>query len=421
VYYLVDCNNFYVSCERVFNPALAGRPVVVLSNNDGNLVALSNEAKELGLPFGAPYFKVKDILLKHGAAVFSSNYTLYGDMSRRVMESLASIAPEMEIYSIDEAFVRLRSRNADPFEFGAALRERVVRWTGIPVTVGIAATKTLAKLASRLGKKDPSCGGVSVLADDGRVKEALAACDAGDIWGVGRAYAEKLRKNGIRDALALREADDAWVRRNMTIVGLRTVYELRGVSCISLDELPPPKKAIVSSRSFGRPVEAVSELREAVAFYAARAAVKLRRQGSVAGSITLFISTNRFRENDPQYSKAVTWRLPEATSYTPRLIECAFKMLDSIYRPGFRYKKAGIMLYEIIPAADAQINLFCSFHDSEKTSRLMDTVDRLNSSMGRETLYFAAQGVSREWGMRRGMLSRCYTTKWKDIPEVHAR
>jgi DNA polymerase V len=420
LYFLVDCNNFYVSCERVFRPALWGKPVVVLSNNDGNVVALSNEVKEMGLPFGAPLFRVKELLRTHGVTMFSSNYTLYGDMSRRVMECLAGFAPEMEIYSIDEAFLAMGGIPGDPAACGRSIRDAVKQWTGIPVSIGIAPTKTLAKLASRIGKKYPACGGVFELTDLARMDETLGAADAGDVWGVGTQYRELLHRNGIRTARQLRDAPDKWVRRNMTIMGLRTVWELRGVPCLPLDELPAPRKGIVSSRSFGRPVERPEELREAVAAYMSRAAEKLRAQRSVTGSITVFISTNRFRESDPQYSNGITCRLPVPSSYTPRLVDVACRLLDRIYRRGYRYKKAGVMLCEIMPEGDAQLDLFSRFHDTDRSRRLMRTVDRVNRDMGRHTLRFAAEGSAKPWRMRREFLSGRYTTHWGEIPLVRA-
>ena len=420
LYFLVDCNNFYVSCERVFRPSLLGRPVVVLSNNDGNVVARSDEVKRMGLPFGAPFFRVRELARREGVAVFSSNYTLYGDMSRRVMECLARFSPEMEIYSIDEAFLAVGGAAGDPREYGRLVRDTVRRWTGIPVSVGIARTKTLAKMAARCAKRDPASGGVLDLADGARVEERLAAAGAGEVWGVGERYRLLLERHGIRTALELRDAPDRWVRRHMTVTGLRTVWELRGVPCLPLEELPAPKKGIVSSRSFGRPVESLDELREAVASYTARAAEKLRGQGSAAGAIAVFLSTNRFRERDPQYSGGVSCRLPVPSSYTPRLLGAALQLLDRVYRRGYRYKKAGVMLYEIMPEGEAQLDLFSRFHDSDRTRRLMGTMDRVNREMGRHALRFAAEGRARSWRMRREFLSGRYTTHWAEIPVVRA-
>ncbi|MBP7735263.1 MAG: Y-family DNA polymerase [Spirochaetes bacterium] len=417
---LVDCNNFYVSCERVFRPGLWKRPVVVLSNNDGNVVALSNEVKEMGLPFGAPFFKVRDLIRGGRVAVFSSNYTLYGDMSRRVMECLARFSPDMEVYSIDEAFLSVPGAGGDPVEYGRMMRDTVKQWTGIPVSIGIAPTKTLAKLASRIGKRDPGCRGVCALIDHARRDAVLEATDVGDVWGVGHQYRQLLYRNGIRTARQLRDAPDKWVRRNMTVVGLRTAWELRGVPCIPFEELPAPKKGIVSSRSFGRPVESLEELREAVAAYVSRAAEKLRAQRSVAGSVTVFLSTNRFKENDPQYSSGISCRLPVPSSYTPRLIQVAGRLLEGIYRRGYRYKKAGVMLYEIMQEGDAQLDLFSRFHDTDRTRSLMGVVDGINRAMGRHTLRFAAEGIIKPWQMRREFLSPRYTTHWDELPVVRA-
>ena len=418
IYLLVDCNNFYVSCERAFKPHLNGRPVVVLSNNDGNVVSLSNEVKELGLPFGSPLFKVREQIKRHGIEVFSSNYTLYGDMSRRVMECLSYLAPEVEIYSIDEAFIFLRGGCPDPAAYGRRIRETVGQWTGIPVSVGIAPTKTLAKLANRAGKRDPS--GVFDLTASDSIERLLCKTEVREIWGVGHQYSKMLNMNGIRTALQLRDAPDKWVKRKMTIMGLRTVWELRGISCIPVDQLGTPKKGIVSSRSFGRPIEELEELKEAVATYVTRGAEKLRAQGSVTGAVTLFLATNRFKEDEPQYSNGITYRLLSPTSYTPGLIQLARQLLERIYRPGYRYKKAGIMLYDIIPEKDYQLNLFSRFNDTERTRKIMETVDGLNKRMGRNSLYFAAEGIVKPWGMRREFLSGRYTTHWEEIPVVRA-
>jgi DNA polymerase V len=418
--FLVDCNNFYVSCERVFRPELRERPVVVLSNNDGNVVALSNEVKEMGLSFASPFFKVRELIRENRVAVFSSNYTLYGDMSRRVMECLARFAPEMEVYSIDEAFLSPGRMRTGPVEYGRMIRDAVMQWTGIPVSIGIAPTKTLAKLASKIGKRDPACRGVFDLVDSPRADGILEATDVGDVWGVGQQYRQLLHRNGIRTARQLRDTPDKWIRRNMTIMGLRTVWELRGVPCIPFDELPAPKKGIVSSRSFGRPVESIDELREAVAAYVSRAAEKLRAQKSVAGSVTVFLSTNRFKENDPQYSSGISCRLPVPSSYTPRLIKVTGRLLEGIYRRGYQYKKAGVMLYEIMQEGDAQLDLFSRFHDTDRTRRLMRALDGINRDMGRHTLHFAAEGTVRPWQMRREFLSARYTTHWSEIPVVRA-
>ena len=412
---LVDCNNFYVSCERVFDPSLRRRPVVVLSNNDGNVVARSDEVKRMGVPFGEPFFKLKKFMETRQVAVFSSNYTLYGDMSRRVMECLEGFAPEMEVYSIDEAFLSLRNMTMDPREYGGRIRSTVLQWTGIPVSVGMAPTKTLAKLASKIAKKDPALEGVFTMPRESDA--VLASVEVEEVWGVGRQYSRLLNRNGIHTALDLKTAPDRWVRKNMTITGLRTMHELRGISCIPLDQAPAPKKGIVSSRSFGRPVESLEDLREAVASHASRGAEKLRRDGSAASFITVFISTNPFRD-DAQYSNAGSLRLPVPTSYTPLIITLAAGLLEKIYRRGYRYKKAGIMLSDIVPEGEIQLSLFSRLNGTAKGGALMETMDRINRSMGRGALRFAAEGIRKPWGMRRAFLSRNFTTDWRDIPVV---
>jgi len=418
VYALVDCNNFYVSCERVFDPSLKGRPVIVLSNNDGNAVALSNEAKALGIPFGAPYFSLARAIGKYRIAVRSSNYSLYGDMSRRVMDVLSACAPEMEIYSIDEAFLFLGGISGVT-GLGRAIREQVLAWTGIPVSVGIASSKTLAKLASRVAKKDPALGGVFNIAE-ALTDEVLASVRVEDVWGVGRQYKALLNGRGIRTALQLRDAPERWVKKNMTICGLRTVMELRGIPCIPLEDTPQPKKAIVSSRSFGRPVETLCEMQEAVASYVTRAAEKLRAQRGLARSMIVFIGTNPFRESDPQYSNGISCGFPVPLSYTPHMIRYGLRMIERIYRPGYRYKKAGVVIPDIVPEGERQLSLFHPPPDPAR-ARLMETVDRLNREMGRGAVRFAAEGCGRAWSMRRSFLSPRYTTRWDEIAVVNAR
>ncbi|MBN1532680.1 MAG: Y-family DNA polymerase [Spirochaetes bacterium] len=420
VFALVDCNNFYVSCERIFRPDLKERPVVVLSNNDGNVVSLSNEAKTLGIPFGAPFFKLAELIAEEGVAVFSSNYTLYGDMSRRVMDTLSSFSPDMEIYSIDEAFLALRGGTDAVTGRGRDIRETVMRWTGIPVSIGIAPTKTLAKLASKVVKKDSSLGGLLNITGHPHLQEILGHLDVEAVWGVGPRYGGMLRSAGFRTVRDLMLAPDHWVRKKMHVTGLRTVMELRGISCLALEDAAPPKKGIVCSRSFGRPVSSLEELQEAVASYAARGAEKLRGQGSAASFLTVFIATNRFVPEDPQYSNGVTVPLPVPSSYTPLMIRTALQLLERIYRPGFRYKKAGVMFSGIVPQWDRQLDLFRPVRESERQQRLMRVMDGVNRGMGRDTLYFASQGVTRAWGMRRAYLSRRYTTRWNELPVVRA-
>jgi DNA polymerase V len=412
IFALVDCNNFYASCERVFNPSLKTRPVIVLSNNDGCVVALSAEAKKIGIPFASPYFKIRPLIEKHKIAVFSSNYTLYADMSHRVMTILASFSPEVEVYSVDEAFLSLTGMKCNLYEYGREIRETVMKWTGLPVSVGIAHTKTLAKAAAHLAKKDPSCGGVLDMTMDDR-SEYLKKINVGSIWGVGPKYAEKLNSRGIYTAADFITADDRWVRSHMTIVGLRTLMEMRGHSCMALDDAPSPKKAIVSSRSFGESVESLESLRQSVSSYAARAAEKLRGEKGLAGVVTVFIMTNRFKD-DPQYGASLSCELPEASSNTPVITRYALALLNRLYREGYRYKKAGVMLSGIVSSRDLQMNLFLG--DRERgDSSLMETVDKVNRSRGSGTLFYASAGTDRPWSMRREFLSPAYTTRWEDF------
>ena len=417
---LVDCNNFYVSCERVFNPMLEGRPVVVLSNNDGNVVARSNEVKDIGLDFGAPLFKCESLIAQHGIHVFSSNYTLYGDLSRRVMDTLGQFTPDMEIYSIDEAFLSLDGlRHMNLTEYGRIIRKTVTQWTGIPVSIGIAPTKTLAKLANRIAKKDPGYNGVFDITAHPRTEELLDSISVEHVWGVGPRYAKLLARNGVRTVWELRDMPDRWIRKHMTITGLRMVMELRGISCIPLEEAPPPKKGIVSSRSFGHPVESLEDLKEALASYVSRAAVKLRVQKSRASVMGVFLTTNPFK-NEPQYSNYRVLRLPCPTSYTPNLITFAHDVLETMFREGFRYKKTGVFLEEILPEDDAPLDLFSSPPDSDRKHSLMRTVDRINGRRGAGAIFYASEGIGREWRMRRSKLSPRFTTRWSEIPVVRA-
>ena len=415
---LVDCNNFYASCERVFNPKIEGVPVVVLSNNDGCVVAASKEAKELGLELGTPAFKNEDLFVKNKVQIFSSNYTLYGDLSARVMQTLEQFTPDIEVYSIDEAFLSLTGFFADKLEnLGKEISKTVQKWTGIPVSVGIAPTKTLAKAANRFAKKHPECEGACLLDDEAHIEEVLSQIDVSDIWGVGWQYTKMLKRNGINTALELTRAKDSWVQKNMTIQGLHTVRELRGISCLKLDEVAPPKKAIVSSRSFGKPVETLKELSEALSSYITTACEKLRTQKSVASVIQVFVGTNPFKD-EPQYRNSSTFILPTPTAFTPDVIHFALMNLRKIYRPNFRYKNAGIMLTGIINEKQVQKNLFQTEFYDEKQKNLMLKIDDINKKMGRETVLYAASGIKRKWKMRRQKLSKAFTTSWDELPTV---
>jgi DNA polymerase V len=411
---LVDCNNFYASCERVFDPKLEGKPIVVLSNNDGCIIARSNEAKALGIAMGEPAYKAKDAITQHNIQVFSSNYTLYGDMSARVMQTLTQFTPNLEVYSIDEAFLDLGNfYGRDLNEYAQEMRNTVRAWTGIPVSVGVAPTKTLAKLANRLSKKSKKADGVLVLTNERHMEEALRRTEVGDVWGVGRRYAKKLAGFGIHTALDLRNASDAFVKKHMTVVGLRTVRELRGEACLDLELVTANKQNICTSRSFGSTVTSLSQLQEATANYASRCAVKLRRQKSCAGTITVFLQTNPFRE-EPQYFNSKTLALPTATSSTLELIQYASLALQALYRPGYRYKKSGVIVSELRPQNQVQASLLDTV-DRNKHQRLMQTMDKLNSAWGRDAVTCAAQGTTRPWQLKCEKKSPCYTTQLEGL------
>jgi DNA polymerase V len=416
---LVDCDCFYVSCERVFNPKLESRPVVVLSNNDGCVVARSKEAKALGIPMGAPRFQWEDVFCRHDVSVFSSNYELYGDLSRRVMDTLGQFSPEVEIYSIDEAFLRFPADGRTPCEaIAAQIRRRVKQYTGVPVSIGIGPTKTLAKVATEFAKKKGEYNGVFDITDHTSFDDFLEKLPVGDVWGVGRRYSELLTRNEIRTARELRDAPDRWIRKQMTVVGLRTVWELRGIQCIPLELAPQPKQSIVCSRSFGRAVETLTEMKEAVASYMSRAAERLRRQSSVASSIQVFIETNRFN-SDSQYANAITLQLDQPTAFTPELVRAAACAVERIFKPGYRYKRAGVMLLGIAPQDQAQYGLFSRPY-SEREKRMMEAIDQINAKFGKGTIKVAATGLKKLWEMRCNLRSPRFTTRWSELPVVAA-
>jgi len=410
---LVDCNNFYVSCERVFNPALAGVPVAVLSNNDGCIVARSDEVKALGVKMGEAFFKCRHILEKHRTQVFSSNYTLYADMSRRVMEILAGYDPLLEVYSIDEAFLSLQGIQ-NPAEHAQGIRDTVWRWTGIPVSIGIGATKTLAKAAAKLAKRR---GGVCALGAD--TDALLATLDVGDVWGIGWRHMHVLKRHGIATALDLKTAPDAWVRKRLAITGLRTVWELRGVPCLREAEVTEPKQTITCSRLFGRKVRDLGEIRQALAVYVARAAEKLRNQGAAAAFIEVHLLEDEFQ--DGRFTGyAASSELAEATAYTPELIRQAGALLGRIFKPGRVYRKVGVTFAGLTPRFRVQANLFEREVEPELKDRLMRTVDHINARWGTDTLIYAGGGITRSWRMRRERMSRRFTTDWDELPVATA-
>lgn len=417
---LVDCNSFYASCELVFDPSLAGRPVVVLSNNDGCVIARSAEAKALGIGMGDPAFKIKHALRRHDVAVYSSNYTLYGDMSRRVMDVLATFTPRLEVYSIDEAFLDLAHVPAvDRPAHAREIQRTVQRWTGIPVGVGVGETKTLAKVANKLAKKSPRCAGVLDLTRSPHQARALAVTDVGDVWGVGRQWAIMLRAAGITTAAALAAADDVWVRRRMGVVGLRTVYELRGVACLPLDLAPRPRQSCCVSRTFGEAVTAKHDVHAAVAAFTAWAAEKLRKDGLAAGQMQVFITSDRFRPEQEQYSGAVTLA-PECPTHNGlALARLARRAVDRLYRDGIQYRKAGVLLFDLQPAAGVVGSLFAQ--PDPRAERVVATMDAINRRYGRGTLKLAAEGTGAlPWLTRRQRLSARFTTRLAEVPTARA-
>lgn len=417
---LVDCNNFYVSCERVFNPALIGKPVIVLSNNDGCAVARSQEAKDLGIAMGVPLFKIKSKIAKHGIEVYSSNYCLYGDMSARVMAILSNFSPKVEIYSIDEAFIDLSwLSGVELLNYVKQMRAIVMQWTGIPISIGIGPTKTLAKISNRVAKKDAKYRGVFIYPDWSHEQdEFLKAIAVEDIWGIGRQYSIWLRANLINNTLELKNSPEYLIQPKMGIVGVRLHRELNGISCLGLELQPKPKKATCVSRSFARPVKTLGQMREAIATHITSAAAKLRKQQQSTMAITIFILTNRFKDN--YYSNSITLPLPVASNRTPELINAALRGLELIYRNGYEYKKAGVIMQGLQPENIQQGNVFLQDYDPQKQQRLTKTIDRLNATMGKNTVFWAASGINNLWATKRDNVSPRYTTSWDELPIVKA-
>jgi DNA polymerase V len=415
---LVDCNNFYASCERVFQPALRGRPVVVLSNNDGCVIARSNEAKALGIAMGAPWHLAKERFAQTGVIVRSSNYALYGDMSARVTAVLRSFAPQLEIYSIDEVFLVLAGFGPRLEDHCRQLRAAVLQWTGIPVSIGVAPTKTLAKVANRFAKKDAGCGGVLLLLDEAAQEAALARLVLTDLWGVAGRMAARLEALGILTPLDLKRTDPRFLRERCGVVMERMAHELRGTPCIGLAEAIPDRKSIVASRSFGRAVTTLPEMQAAVASYATRAAEKLRRQTLVTPCLAVFVETNRFKPDDPQHCATRAVQLPVASADTARLISAAMTALGALWQPGYRYAKAGVMLLDLHKAEAAQPGLFDTL-DTPRRQALMRTIDAINREHGRDMLRFAAAGRRQaKWKLRSDHLSPRFTTRWEDLLRV---
>ena len=414
---LVDCNSFYVSCERLFNPRIRRKPVVVLSNNDGCIISRSNEAKALGIKMGEPYFKAKDIIVKNKVEVFSSNYSLYGDLSRRVMRTLKRFNSEIEVYSIDEAFLDLSNfLDSEVEKVGKEIRETVLQWTGIPTSIGIAKTKTLSKIANHIAKKKQS--GVTSLISIENLDPVLEKIEINDVWGVGRQLTKFYQKNGIYNAKQLKNKSNTWIKKSSNVLGSRTAMELRGIPCINLETTQTKRKSCVVSRSFGKRIEKFQELKEAVANYCLNASEKIRSESLVAKAITVFVRTSPFQRNFGYYSNAKTIDFPIATNNSIETVKTAVNILEKIFKNGYQYQKAGVMLTGL-RNDDGGKNLFSSEKD-EKIDSLMRSIDNTNYRYGRSTLSLASAGVQKKWNMRRQYSSKIDTADFYCLPTIKA-
>jgi DNA polymerase V len=418
MYALVDCNNFYCSCERVFNPKLEGRPVIVLSNNDGCAISRSDEAKALGIAMAAPAFIMSKLLDQHKVAVFSSNYTLYGDMSRRVMDSLGSFAPKMELYSIDEAFLDLgEMRKTDLRQLGSDIRKTIKKNLGMPVSVGIASTKTLAKMANRHAKKHYRQAPVFWAANPELVREMLSATAVEDIWGIGHQYALFLSRAGFKTAADFVQAPDEWVRKNLSVVGHRLLFELRGIPSIAWEAEKPIRQNICTSRSFGNRISDKNRIAEAMANYAASCAAKLRADKTCCRSLQVFIQTNPHKTDEAQYLRSVDIDLDRASNHSGEIIKAALRGLDLIFKPGFLYMKCGVTVTDLVPESAVQGSFFDSA-DRERNGHVMRTIDQINQSLGKEIVRTAVQGFERPYRLKTGYLSSRYTTRMSEVLRI---
>ncbi len=412
---LIDCNSFYVSCERLFNPKIRKKPVVVLSNNDGCIVSRSNEAKALGIKMGEPYFKAKDIIIKNNVHVFSSNYSLYGDMSRRVMRTLKRFNSDIEVYSIDEAFIDLSNfPDNEVKDVAQEIRSTVLQWTGIPTSIGIAQTKTLSKVANHIAKKKQS--GITSFIGVENIDPLLEKVDINDVWGVGRQLTKFYHKNGIYNAKQLKNKSNTWIKKSSNVLGSRTAMELRGISCIDLEKTKSKRKSCVVSRSFGQRIEKYQELKEAVAGYCLNASEKIRSESLVAKSITVFIRTSPFQSRFGYYSNSKTIDFPIATNDSIEIVKTALVALESIFKNGYRYQKAGVLLSGLSEATNNK-NLFSSEKD-EKINSLMKSIDNTNYRYGRSTLSLASAGVHKRWNMKREYSSKIDTSDFHCLPTI---
>ena len=421
---LIDCNNFYVSCERVFNPALKRKPIIVLSNNDGCVIARSQEVKDLGIKMGVPWFKVQNLARHHKIIVFSSNYTLYADMSNRVMKIISEFAPNQEVYSIDECFLDLTGfKHLGLADYGQRIRSTINRLVGLPVCVGVGASKTLAKLANHIAKKCSVFDGVCNLSEitQDTLDSLFSKIKVGEVWGVGRCIEKKLAKLGVNTVFDLKQSSPQALRKQFSVLMERTIRELNGESCIPLEEIAPLKKQLVCSRGFGIPVSSLSELSEAVITYTTRVAEKLRRQRSVAAMVYIFIQTDPFKKKDRQYNSGRLIHLTNPTDDTRILINAVLTGLKSIYKSGFAYKKAGVLLDDLLPFNQHQKSLFDDKEAQAHSEFLMQAIDGINNTMGSGTIKFLGEGLEKQWRAKAEKKTRCYTTRIDEIPVAYCR
>ncbi len=411
---LIDCNSFYVSCERLFNPKIKNIPVVVLSNNDGCVISRSIEAKKIGIKMGEPYFKVKELVKKNNVQIFSSNYSLYGDLSRRVMKVLKGFSDKIEIYSIDEAFIDLSHIKDENIEdYGKKIRERVLKWTGIPTSVGISCTKTLSKVANHVAKKNKT--GVIFLKDN--IDDVLKNFDISDIWGVGRQLSKLYIKNGINNAYKLKNISNSWVKKSTNVLGAKTVMELRGIPCINLETEETKRKSCCVSRSFGRKVESLNKLKESITTHCLNAAEKIRNDNQTTRSITVFIRTSPFDKNRKYYSNSLTIDLPVAMNNSLELVKVAIEGLKKIYKYGYFYQKAGVILSKLSEAGEKNLNLLTPILEN-KSQTLMKAIDVTNAKYGRNVISVAQAGINNSWKMRREHSSKIDTASFDSLPKI---
>ena len=416
MYALIDCNNFYASCETVFNPGLIKKPVLVLSNNDGCVIARSDESKKLGIKMGIPAFKLKHIIKKNNIKIFSTNFALYGDMSSRVMNTLSEIIPDIEIYSIDEAFLDFRGFK-DLNALAVLIRNKILKNIGLPVSIGIGRTKTLAKIANHVAKKSKDAKGVFLL-EEGSEDYVLNQISVDKVWGVGRKLEKFFKINRITNAKKLRDKNLSWIKNNINITAEKMVKELRGIPCLYMESAYKNKKSICTSRTFGNMVSDKDEIASSLAMYTARCAEKLRAQHSYANLAHVFISTNPFRKDLPQYSNFKVIKFPVATQDTGEMIGYIINIFNNIYKAGYQYKRAGVILSGIVLDREVQENLFDQLNRS-KSKNIMQTIDRINQKMGRDIIRSAAQGYSKKWMLKQQRLSPCYTTRWSNLLTVN--